>query len=68
MLDAFGLQDGDLLTHVNSVALNSEANIANVIHDFENGGEYSWTLTVRRQNGMTWDTIDVFVSFPLSGP
>lgn len=67
LLDAFGIQNNDLITHVNGTALSSTANVHQVVYDL--GGATSWTVTVRRWNGSTWTTLNYSVSLPLTfGP
>jgi type II secretory pathway component PulC len=54
LMDEFGIQEDDVFTYVGSTALDSAANIAAVLGAIPN--QDSWTITVRRRNGSTWDT------------
>jgi hypothetical protein len=60
--DRFDIQNEDHLTHVNSVALTSSSAILDAIMAFEDGSTTTWTLTIRRKNGWTWDTLDYYVT------
>lgn len=46
LLDAFGIINNDVITHVNSTALDSWSNVMDVVADIDNSSY--WAVTVRR--------------------
>lgn len=65
LLDAFGIQNGDVITHVNSTQLVDEAATLDVIGmlDEDDG---PWSITVRRWNGSSWSTLSYSVEIATS--
>ena len=56
LLGAFGIQDGDVITHVGDVALESDAEIHGVIADIPTTNV--WSVTIRRWTGSTWVVLE----------
>jgi type II secretory pathway component PulC len=56
LLDAVGIADGDVLTHVDGASLGSTATIEQLLLHLPTAN--SWSLTIRRWTGSTWVTLD----------
>lgn len=67
LADAFGIQNDDVITHVNGTQLANEANTFTVIAmlDADDG---PWSVTVRRWNGSSWATLNYSIALAVSSP
>jgi hypothetical protein len=60
LLDAFGIEDEDLITHVNNIHLEGEQDALQAIYEIPL--TTAWNVTVRRWNGTSWDTLSYAIS------
>lgn len=60
LLDAFGIEDEDLITHVNNIHLQGEEDALQAIYEIPL--DTAWSVTVRRWNGSSWDTLSYSIS------
>lgn len=61
-----GLRNNDVITHVNTVPLNSSANVLEVLEDLLTTA--TWDVTVRRARSGGWDTREYFIHLPFTSP
>lgn len=64
LTDYFGIMNDDVITHVNSVALDSEADLVSVLNAIPL--QSGWSITVRRWTGFKWKTLNYYVTLPVS--
>lgn len=64
LFDAFGLVNGDIVTHVNGLSLGNTSALDAAYDSLQT--QSSWTLRVRRWNGSSWATLDYTVSLAVS--
>lgn len=56
LLATLGLHDGDVITHVDDMTLDSDARLHQLLAEVSTSS--SWTLTIRRRAGSTWRAVE----------